>query len=41
VSFSVSYALGKLYIMYFYYQSSGETLPTEIIKELFAKHKKE
>jgi hypothetical protein len=27
--------------MYFYYQSSGETLPTEIIKELFAKHKKE
>lgn len=41
VSFSVSYALGKIYIMYFYYQNSGETLTPEIIKELFAKHKKE
>jgi len=41
ISFSVSYALGKLYIMYFYYQSSGEKLTPELIKELFNKHKKE
>lgn len=41
VSFSVSYALGKLYIMYFYYQASGEVLTPELIKELFSKHKKE
>lgn len=41
VSFSVSYALGKLYIMYFYYQASGEVLTPELIKELFAKHKRE
>jgi len=27
--------------MYFYYQSSGEPFPPELIKELFAKHKKE
>lgn len=41
VSFSVSYALGKLYIMYFYYQDSGEVLTPELIKELYKKHKKE
>ncbi len=41
VSFAVSYSLWKLYIMYFYYQSSGEPFPPELIKELFAKHKKE
>lgn len=41
VSFSVSYALGKVYLMYFYYQKSGETLSAELIKELFTKHKRE
>jgi len=39
VSFSVSYALWKLYIMYFYYQASGEVLTPELIKELFKKHR--
>lgn len=41
VSFAVSYALWKIYIMYFYYQKSGETLSPELIKELFKKHKYE
>ena len=37
----MSYALGKIYIMYFFYQNSGEILTPEIIKELFKKHRKE
>lgn len=41
VSFAVSYALGKIYMMYFYYQNSGEILTPEMIRELFAKHKRE
>lgn len=41
VSFSVSYALGKIYIMFFFYKQSGEELTSEIIKDLFKKHKNE
>lgn len=41
VIFAVSYALGKLYISYFYYQSSGEVLTPDMIRELFAKYKVE
>lgn len=41
VSFAVSYALWKLYITYFYYQSSGEILSPEMIQELFSKYKSE
>lgn len=41
VSFAVSYALWKLYIMYFYYKTSGEVMAPELIKELFAKHRRE
>lgn len=41
LSFAVSYALWKVYIMYFYYAASGENISAEIIKDLFKKHKKE
>jgi len=41
VSFAVSYALWKVYVAYFYYDTSGEKMSRELIKELFAKQREE
>ncbi|MCH8518274.1 hypothetical protein LAT59_00715 [Candidatus Gracilibacteria bacterium] len=41
VSFAVSYALGKVYVAYFYYDACGEKMSRELIKELFIKQKEE